>query len=70
MPVILPTQEAEIRSIVVRSQPGQIICESLSLKFLSQKRAGRVTQGEGSEFKLQYHKKKKKGKKKKSHMAS
>jgi hypothetical protein len=29
-PVILATQEAEIRRIVVRSQPGQIVCETLS----------------------------------------
>jgi hypothetical protein len=30
--VILPTQEAEIRRIVVRSQPGQIFHETLSWK--------------------------------------
>jgi hypothetical protein len=29
-PVILATQEAEIRRIVVQSQSGQIICETLS----------------------------------------
>jgi hypothetical protein len=28
--VILTTQEAEIRRIVVRSQPGQIVCKTLS----------------------------------------
>jgi hypothetical protein len=28
-PVILATQEAEIRRIVVQSQPGQIVCETL-----------------------------------------
>jgi hypothetical protein len=37
MPVILATQEAEIRGIKVRSQPGQIVCETLSRKTLSQK---------------------------------
>jgi hypothetical protein len=51
-------QEAEIRRLVVRSQPGQIVCETVS-----QKRAGGAAQGVGSEFKPQYHKKKKKKKK-------
>jgi hypothetical protein len=59
MPVILATQEAEIRRIVVRSQPGQIVCETLSRKSLTQKGAGGVAQGVGPEFKSQYHKKKK-----------
>jgi hypothetical protein len=59
MPIILATQEAEIRRIKVRSQPGQIVHESLSGKNPSQKRAGRVTQGVGPEFKCQYHKKNK-----------
>jgi hypothetical protein len=36
-PVILATQEAEIRRIVVPSQPGQIVCETLSQKCLTQK---------------------------------
>jgi hypothetical protein len=36
-PVILATQEAEITRIVVRSQPGQIVHETLSRKYLSQK---------------------------------
>jgi hypothetical protein len=31
-PVILATQEAEIRKIVVRNQPGQIACEIVSQK--------------------------------------
>jgi hypothetical protein len=35
--VILATQEAEIRRITVRSQPGQIVQETLSGKTLSQK---------------------------------
>jgi hypothetical protein len=29
-PVILATQEADIRRIAVRSQPGQIVCKTLS----------------------------------------
>jgi hypothetical protein len=32
MPVILATQEAEIRRIVVQSQHKQIVCETLSRK--------------------------------------
>jgi hypothetical protein len=31
-PVIPATQEAEIRRIVVESQPGQIVCETLTQK--------------------------------------
>jgi hypothetical protein len=58
MPVILATQEAEIRRIVVQSQPGKVIRETPSWKYASQKRAGRVAQGEGPEFKPQHHKKK------------
>jgi hypothetical protein len=60
--VILATQEAEIREIEVPSQPGQIVHETLSQKNPSQKRAGGVAQGTGSEFRLQHHKKKKKKK--------
>jgi hypothetical protein len=40
MPVILATQEAEIRRIMVRSQPGQIALETLSQKYQAQKRKG------------------------------
>jgi hypothetical protein len=29
-PIILVTQEAEIRRIVVQSQPRQIVCETIS----------------------------------------
>jgi hypothetical protein len=36
-PAILATQEAEVRRITVRSQPGQIVQETLSRKTLSQK---------------------------------
>jgi hypothetical protein len=32
MPVILATQETEIRRIAVQSQPQQIVCETLSQK--------------------------------------
>jgi hypothetical protein len=39
-----------------RSQPEQIVCELLSQKNPSQKRAGGVGQGVGPEFKPQYHK--------------
>jgi hypothetical protein len=34
-PVILATQEAEIRRIEVRSQPGEIVRETLSQKSLT-----------------------------------
>jgi hypothetical protein len=54
-PVILATQEAEIRRIKVPSQPGQAVHKTLSRKNLPQKRAGGVAQGVGPEFKLQYH---------------
>jgi hypothetical protein len=37
MPIILATQEAEIRRIVVRSQPGEIVQETLSRKYPTQK---------------------------------
>jgi hypothetical protein len=37
-PVILATQEAEIRRIAVWSQPRQIVCENLSWKYPSQKK--------------------------------
>jgi hypothetical protein len=51
--IVLATQEAEIRRIVVRSQPGQIVRETLSRRNPSPKRAGGVAQGEGPEFKPQ-----------------
>jgi hypothetical protein len=38
MPVILATQEAEIRRIMVQSQLGQIVHETLSQKYPPQKR--------------------------------
>jgi hypothetical protein len=58
-PVILATQEAEIRRISVGSQPGKIVLETLSFKTLLKNRAGGVAQGEGPEFTSQYHQKKK-----------
>jgi hypothetical protein len=39
-PVILATQEAEIRKIAVRSQPRQIVHETLSRKTHHKNRAG------------------------------
>jgi hypothetical protein len=59
MPVILATQETEIRMVAVRSLPGQIVCKTLSRKTLHKNRAGGVAQGESPEFKTQYAKKKK-----------
>jgi hypothetical protein len=43
-PLILATCEAEIRRILVWSQTGQIVCETLSWKNPSQKKAGGVAQ--------------------------
>jgi hypothetical protein len=58
-PVILATQEAEIRRIVIQSHPGEIVHETLSRKNPSQKNgAGGVAQGVDPEFKPQYWKKK------------
>jgi hypothetical protein len=44
MPVILATQEAEIRRVVVRSPPRQIVQETLSQKNPLQKGAGGMDQ--------------------------
>jgi hypothetical protein len=54
MPVILATQEAEIRRIAVRSQPRKIVHKALSRKTCHKNRTGGVAQGEGPEFKPQY----------------
>jgi hypothetical protein len=43
-PLILATQEAEIRRISVPGQPGQIVCEILSRKHPTQKMAGEAVQ--------------------------
>jgi hypothetical protein len=56
-PVILVTQEAEIRRSMVQSQPGQIVLETPISKKPSQKRAGGMAQGEGLACKPQNHKK-------------
>jgi hypothetical protein len=61
MHVILATQEAEIRRIIVRSQARQLVSKTLSQKEnTSQRRVSGVAQCEGPEFKPQYHKKKRK----------
>jgi hypothetical protein len=54
-PVILATQEAEIRRMAVQSQPRQIVHETLSPKTLHKNRPDGVAQVEGPEFKPQYH---------------
>jgi hypothetical protein len=53
-PVILATQEAEIRRIVVQSQHKQTVHKTLSQKNLQKKRVGGVAQGVSPEFKPQY----------------
>jgi hypothetical protein len=53
MPVILATQEAEIRRVMVQTSPRQRVHETLSQKTLDKNRAGRMVQGEGPEFKPQ-----------------
>jgi hypothetical protein len=57
MPIILSTQEAEIRRVMFQSQPRQIVHEIPSRKNSAQKMAGGVAQGVGPEFKPQHHKK-------------
>jgi hypothetical protein len=59
MPVILATQEAEIRRISVQSQPRQIVHKTLSRKKPIKKRARGVAQGVGHEFKPSTAKKEK-----------
>jgi hypothetical protein len=53
MPIILATQEAEIMRITAHSHPGQTVHKTLSREKPTQKGAGRMTQGEGPEFKPQ-----------------
>jgi hypothetical protein len=53
MPVILATQEAEIRRIMVRSSTGKWFMRSCLEKSLHKKRPGGVAQGVGPEFKPQ-----------------
>jgi hypothetical protein len=55
MPVILATQQAERDKEDQGSKSAQqILCETLSWKNPSQKRAGGEAQSVGSEFKPQY----------------
>jgi hypothetical protein len=54
MPIILATQEADIRRISVQSQPVQIVCEIQAPKYPTLKRTGDMAQGVGPEFKPQY----------------
>jgi hypothetical protein len=57
--IILAAQEAEIKRILVQSQPGQIVGKTILEKNPSQKRkkkkkrTGGVAKGEGPEFKPQ-----------------
>jgi hypothetical protein len=51
-PVILATQEAEIRRIVIEAKPGKIVHKTVTRKKKNpQKRTGGVAQGAGPEFK-------------------
>jgi hypothetical protein len=67
MLIILATQDAKIRRIMVRRQPRQIVREPLSQKNKNknknkkslQTRAGGLTQSVGCEFKSKYCKKRK-----------
>jgi hypothetical protein len=63
MPVILATQEPEIRRIEVRSQPRQIVLETYLKKNPShthtKRSADGVAEGVGPEFKLLHRKEKK-----------
>jgi hypothetical protein len=63
-PVILATQEAEIRRIMVQSQPRQMVLETLSRKNLHKNNVGGLAQEEGPEFKPQCHRKRRKRKRK------
>jgi hypothetical protein len=59
-PVILATQEAEIKRIEVQSQPGQIVRDPISKKYIThtQKRADEVVHGVDPELKPRYCRKK------------
>jgi hypothetical protein len=55
-PVIPGTQEAEIRKVSVWGQPKQLLWETLyQKKPFTKKKAGRMAQALGPEFKPQYH---------------
>jgi hypothetical protein len=57
MPVILATQEAELRASWFKVSPGKIVHKTLLWTNPSQKRDGGVAQGVGPEFKPHYRKK-------------
>jgi hypothetical protein len=60
-PVILATQETEIRRIMVQSQPwANSSRDPISKKTHHKEKAGGVAQDGGPEFKSQYCKRKKK----------
>jgi hypothetical protein len=61
MPVILATQETNIRRIVVQIHPWQIVPQDPILKKNPSQKIGmaRVAQGVGPEFKTRYHTQKK-----------
>jgi hypothetical protein len=42
MPAMLAAEKAEIRKILVQSQPGKISCKTLSQRNPTQNRVGRV----------------------------
>jgi hypothetical protein len=44
MPIILATREAEIRRIVVQSQPWEIVYETLNQEYPTQKWVGGVAE--------------------------
>jgi hypothetical protein len=50
MPVILATQEAEIRNTVVQIQPRQIVHETLSQKKPITKKKKRLVEWSGSRY--------------------
>jgi hypothetical protein len=54
MPVILATQEPNVRWIMVHSQPGQIVQETLSRKKTFTKKGWWSVEGVGPGFKLRY----------------
>jgi hypothetical protein len=56
MPIILATQEAEIRRIGVQSQPGKQFISPYLGKTHHKNRVGGADQGVGPEFKPQYRK--------------
>jgi hypothetical protein len=59
-PVILATEEAEVRRIINRSKPLQISLQDPISKIPNTKRTDEVAQGVSPEYKPRYQKKKKK----------